>query len=296
MDVCLIYKSACVGSELVQMTSYTAYRILDVWVPSFAVGFIFVFLFLFVIFKVVMKLRRRKQKLVNRWFFEILRLAFRDLKRDKYGRNSIYGHEIGQVSFALVVIISVPVLVGACFITFWNIYMVEEQIGSECNTHYDCFPIENGNRLQENPVNNCSSWPPDTHYRCYRLVYNYVQGVSATGGILFFASVMLKIYTVTLVAPYNLQNVCWKWICYGLVIISGSTITILFILLHMSISHTQDTVFRTATYKIQFVIYSFLLFVVFIFTGPLLIYGIECESLQKIREEDDDENDFANTV
>lgn len=272
------------------MTSFTAYQILDVWVPSFAVGFIFASLFLFVVFKVGMKLRRRKQKLVNRWFFEILRLAFRDLKRDKHGRNSIYGHEIGQVSFALLVIISVPVIVGACFITFWNIYMVEEQIDSECNTHFDCFPIENGHILQKTPVNNCSSWPPDTQYRCYRLVYNYVQGVSATGGILFFASVMLKIYIVTLVAPYNIQNVCCKWICYGIVIISGSTITVLFILLQTSISHTQDTVFRTATYKIQFILYSFLLFVVFILTGPLLIYGVECEPSQRISEEDDMDN------
>ena len=269
---------AVCASEPVEMPSFVAYQILDVWIPSITVGLIFLCLFILVVYKVGMKLRRRKHRLVNRWFFEILRLAFRDLRRDKHGRNSIYDQEIGPVSFAILVVITVPVILSACFITFWNIYMVEEQATSECNTHYDCFPYEHGQALQQSPVHNCSTWPPGTHYKCYRLVYNYVQGVSATGGILFFASVMLKIYTATLLAPHNIRNVCCKWTCYCVVIVGGSIVALLFILIHTSIDHPNSVIFNNATHKIQFVLYAFLLFVVFVFTGPLLIYGIECES------------------
>ena len=261
-----------------KMPSYMSYRLLDVWIPSIAVCLIFLSLFIFVIFKVGLNHCQRKRRLVNRWFFEILRLAFRDLKRENNGRDSIYGQQIGQVSFALLVIIAVPVILSASFITFWNIYMVEEQIGTNCNPNFDCFPIENGEVLRSNPVHNCTGWPEGTDYRCYRLVYSYVQGVSATGGLLFFASVMLKIYTATLLAPHNIHNVCCKWMCYLTVIVGGNTVTALFILLHTTVPHPHDTVFRTATYQIQFCLYSFLLFVVFFVTGPLLIYGIECES------------------
>ena len=253
-------------------------------VPSIGVCLVFFPLFTVAAFKVGWKLYRGKERLVNRLFFEILRLAFRDLKRDKHGRNAIYGMEIGRVSFALLIVMTVPVILSACFITFWNIYLVEEQISTDCNINYDCFPILNGKILQSTPVQNCSHvWPQGiVKYKCYQLVYSYVQGLSATGGLLFFTSVMLKIYTATLLAPHNIQNIRYKWICYFLVLTGGSTVAVLFILLH-TIPHSQSTVLRTATLKIQFVVYTFLLFVVFFVTGPLLIFGIECESQRRGR-------------
>ena len=271
------------------MLSYAAYHALDVWVPSVSISLIFTSLFLFIGFKVGWKLHKRKQRLVNRWFFEILRIAFRDLRRDEEGRNSIYGQEIGRVSFAILVVLTVPAIVSACFITFWNIYMVEEQIGTECNPHYDCFRIEDGEVVDTQPVANCSRWPQDTEFKCFHLLYSYVRGVSATGGVMFFASVMFKMYIVTLLAPRRMKRVCCKWICYLIVLAGGITIALLFVVLHATIPHPQSTVFYNDTYKIQFFIYSLLLFVVFFVTGPLLIYGIECESsFSSLENEDGD--------
>ena len=270
-----------------EMPSIAIYRALDVWVPSLAISFIFLSLLTSIGCKVGWKLHRRKRRLVNRWCFEILRLAFRDLRRDQHGRNTIYDEEIGPVSFAVLVVLTVPVIISTCFITFWNIYMVEEHVGKECNSHYDCFPIQNGDISQTEPVQNCTSWPVGTEYKCYRLVYNYVQGVSATGGIMFFASAMLKMYIATLLAPRKLRSVFWKWTCYSAVIAGGASIVILFVLLHSAIPHPQNTVFKNDTYKIQFFLYSFLLFVVFFVTGPLLIYGIECEPTRTFKDEED---------
>lgn len=269
------------------MLSYTVYRTLDVWVPSVSIVVIFLSLLVLIGVKVGWKLYRHKQRLVNRWFFEILRIPFRDLKRDEKGRNSIYGHEIGRVSFALLVMLTVPVIISACFLTFWNIYMVEEQVEGDCNLHYDCFPTRDGEVLDKNPVKNCSSWPPDVKFKCYRLVYSYVRGVSSAGGLMFFASVMFKIYIVTLLAPRRLQSIWCKWICYLTVLAGGVGILFLFILVHSAIPHTQSTVFQNDTYKIQFFLYSFLLFVVFFITGPLLIYGIECEPSKSYLEDED---------
>ena len=268
------------------MPSFTTYQLLGVWVPSICVSLIFLSMFILVALKVGLKVRRRKTKLVNRWLFEILRLAFRNLKRDKMGRNILYGQQIGQVSFALLIVIAVPVIISACFITFWNVYLVEEQIGNSCNSNYDCFPISGGQVLQENPVNNCTSWPEDTRYKCYRLVYNYERGISATGGLVFFASLLLKIYTATLLAPYNMHNVCYKWTCYFLTLIGGTVIVVVFIVIHTALPHSHDIVFLNETNKIQFFFYCFLLFVIFVITGPLLLYGIECESPLRCSEED----------
>ena len=267
------------------MPTIKQYQILDVWVPSIGVSLVFFSLFIFLVAKVVWKLSQRKQKLVNRCFFEILRLAFRDFKRDRHERNSIYGHEIGRISFAVLVAITVPVILSVCFITFWNIYMVEEQVGTKCDPNFDCFPIWNGTVQQNTPVLNCSIWPPDTEYQCYRLVFSYVSGIGATGGILFFANVMLKLFTVTLLAPHNIQNLFCKWMCYSLVIMGGAAVTTLFVLFHTTIPDTQDTVFQNATSQIQFVFYTILLIVVFFITGPLLIYGTECEAPYKSRVE-----------
>ena len=260
-----------------EMTSLKVYQILDVWAPSIGVGFLFTSVFSLMVFKIGWKLHRRKQRLVNRWFFEVLRLVLRDLQRDTQGTTTIYGREIGRVSFALLAILTVPAILSVSFITFWNTYAVEEQIGTNCDSNYDCFPTQNGEVVQNTPVHNCSHWPRGTEYKCYQLVFNYVRGVSATGGILFFTSVILKIYTVTLLAPKHIQNTFCKWLCYCSIIIGGSLVTVLFILLHTTITHPKDAVFQTATYRIQFVVYSFTLFVVFSISGPLLIYGIEYE-------------------
>ena len=261
------------------------------WVPSLAISLIFISLLASIGCRVGLKLRRRKRRLVNRWCFEILRLAFRDLRRDVHGQYSIYDEDIGPLSFAVLVVLTVPVIISALFITFWNIYMVEEQIGKDCSPHYDCFPTDDDNNiLQNHPVSNCSSWPPDTHYQCYRLVYDYVRGVSATGGLMFFASVILKMYIATLLAPRKMTRVCLKWTWYCTVIAVGACSALLFVLLHATIQHPQSTVFKNDTYKIQFFLYCFLLFVVFFVTGPLLIYGIECEPSRRSRGEDEDEN------
>ena len=267
------------------MPTIEQYRMLDVWLPSIGVSLVFFSIFIFLVVKVVWKLSRQKQRLVNRCFFEILRLAFRDFKRDRYGRDTIYGHEIGRISFAVLVAITVPVILSACFITFWNIYMVEEQVGTKCNPNFDCFPVWNGTIQQKTPVLNCSIWSPDTEYQCYRLVFNYVSGISATGGILFFANVMIKLFTITLLAPHNIQNLFCKWMCYSVVIMGGAAVTILFVLLHTTIPDTQDTVFQNATSQIQFVLYTIVLIVIFFITGPLLIYGTECEAPYKSQVE-----------
>ena len=264
------------------MTSFIVYQILDVWVPSICVSLIFFSVFAIVLLKIGWKLHQGKKNLVPRWFFEMLRLAFRDLKRESDGRITIFDKEIGRLSFALLVAITVPIILSACFITFWNIYMVDELIGDQCHPSYDCFPVRGDKLLETTPVQNCSqSWDPDIKFRCYQLVYSYAQGVSATGGILFFASVMFKIFTVTLLVPHNIENVYCKWACYTAVISVGISVPIVFILLHTTIRLFHDTVFRTVTFQIQFALYSFLFFVVFVISGPLLIFGIECEAVRR---------------
>lgn len=190
------------------------------------------------------------------------------------------------MSFAMLIIIAVPVILSACFITFWNFYMAEEQVGRECNLNFDCFPTERGVLLQDSPVSNCTNMAENTQYKCYRLVYSYVKGISATGGLVFFASLLLKLYITTLLTPHNIQNVCHKWLCYFLVLVGGAVVVAVFIVIHTAIPHSHDIVFLNATNKIQFFLYSFLLVVTFVITGPLLLYGIECESPHRSGEED----------
>lgn len=260
------------------MTSYKVYQILDFWLPSIGVGLIFTSIFSLTVCKIGWKFYHGKTKLVPRWFFEVLRLAFRDLRRNEKDQNIIYNLLIGRVSFAVTTIITVPVVFSTCFITFWNMYMVEEQIGEGCDPNYDCFPVLNKKLLQTTPVTNCTQdWPPDTVFQCYQLLYNYARGVSAAGGIIFFASIIFKLFTATLLAPHNIENVCLKWFFYALGMMGGVMVVLIFIILHTAFSF-REVVFRTVTYQIQFALYSMTLIVVFMVVGPLLVFGIEYEA------------------
>ena len=282
--VCLSEQQGVIHCQY-SMPPLVVYQILDLWVPAIGVGMIFFSLFIGMAVKVGIKLYRGKTKLIPRWFFEMLRLALPDLKREN-NKNTIYSQEIGPMSFALLATITVPVILSACFITFWNVYMVEELIGDSCNPNYDCFPIINGTHSQAEPVDNCTLhiWPPDTEFECFQLVYRYAQGISATGGILFCAAIMFRIYIVSLLAPHNIQNVYCKYTCYGLVMTVGILGAVLFVLLHTSVPHFRLTVFRTVTFQIQFAVYSFTFLVVFLISGPLLIIGIEYEAPRKAKQ------------
>ena len=267
------------------MTSLIVYKILDVYVPSVGVSVLFFSLFIGMACKVGLKLYRGKRRLIPRWFFEMLRLALPDLKRDAQGTNIIYGEDINQLCFALLAIVTVPAILSACFITFWNVYMVEEQIGMSCNPNYDCFPIIDG-ETHTTSVSNCTEelWPPDTEFQCYLLVYRYAQGISAAGGVLFCAALMFRIFTVTLLAPHNIKNLLCRYSCYGIVMLVGFLALLFFVLVHTTVSDFRATTFRTVTFQIQFAVYAFTFLVVFIITGPLLIVGIEYEAYKQRKE------------
>ena len=267
------------------MTSLILYKILDIYVPSIGVSALFFSLFIGMTCKVGVKLCQGKKRLVPRWFFEMLRLALPDLKRDTQGTNIIYGEEINQICFALLAIVTVPVILSACFITFWNVYMVEEQIGKKCDPNYDCFPIVDGELLTTSVVN-CTEelWPSNTEFQCYLLVYRYAQGISAAGGVLFCASLMFRIFIVSLLAPHNIKNLCCRYSFYGVMMLAGFVTLLFFVLVHTTISHFRVTTFRTVTFQIQFAVYAFTFLVVFVLTGPLLIVGIEYEAYKKKKE------------
>jgi hypothetical protein len=56
------------------------------------------------------------------------------------------------------------------FITFWNVYAVEESGGGACVENFDCFLRMSDEYLQQEPVENCSS-------------LSFMQMMHASGGL-----------------------------------------------------------------------------------------------------------------
>ena len=151
-------------------------------------------------------------------------LAFPDLEKQKKDGYDVFGKGIKSFMFAILTMMIIPVIAATCFITFWNVYAVEEAVGGVCIDNFDCFPRMGGEYLQQEPVKNGSSFiftPPDSQqlqnnmssnatdslpleviitYNCYRLVFRYAEAFGAAGGILAFTALISKIYFSALVS------------------------------------------------------------------------------------------------
>lgn len=260
---------------------------------------IFVATFTLVLFGIVFKRWRLKKsdKPVPLVFVEMVDLAFPDLEKNKENEYDVFGQQIDSYAFSVLTAIIIPIISSTCFITFWNVYAVEEMVGGGCVDNYDCFPRMDSEFLQREPVANCSILPtvnmpeslnnsndssiplePDITYNCYRLVFRYAEGFGAAGGILLITALFSKIYFSILVSIRKVvkdTDDCWcRFLLYSIVWFVCAFIFIAFLAINLGIPEVRATVFLNVTDTIQFVMYVITLALIII-TGVIVAIGIE---------------------
>ena len=242
----------------------------------------------------------------NKWdkpiplvFLEMVDLAFPDLEKDKDSYD-VFDKTIALPAFVILTIIIVPVISSTLFITFWNVYAVEESGGGACVENFDCFPRIGGEYLQQEPVENCSSssflmmplmdslqndssnfstlpLEMDITFDCYRLVFRYAEAFGAAGGILAITALCSKLYFSLLVSISRTfgdsdDKFC-RFFWFTVVWLICVAIFSIFLGVNVGIPEVRAAVFRTVTDTIQFVMYCTTMILIII-TGVIVAFGI----------------------
>ena len=274
------------------------YKVLEVEIPSILMAVIFIGTLIATIVGIMCKCLcvKKPEKPVPLVFMEMVDIGFPDLEKRKDSGYTVFGQEFNSNVFALLTIVIIPFITSTCFITFWNVYAVEEAGGRGCVENFDCFPKINGEYLLQEPVDNCSSFnfvqTDDSNssseaiitYDCYRLVFRYAEGFTAAGGILVVTAIISKMYFSILVSirrvvytkisgDCNKHCVC-RFLLYGLVWSVMACILLLFLVINLGIPIVRRAVFRTVTDVIQFTMYTLNLILLSI-TGIIVAVGIE---------------------
>ena len=287
------------------MVSLDTYEALDLWVPISIALFLMVASFL----AVLAGFLGYDCHYVARFFIDIIQLNFPDLKakRDKsecIGSFSvdIDDSKLGKWAVITLTFLIVPFTVSTTFVTFWNVYLVEEEMGGDCVPNFDCFPMYHGEHCQRMPVDNCSQvfdlsdkmiasvvdlnnvtavsggqmeddGDMEIRYECYRFVFRYAEGIGAAGGVLFFTGAFSKLYFGLLVAISSMKNKSLKIVLSIIVWVCAGILCLLFIVLNASIPVFRKAVFQTNTDIIQFAMYA-ANFILLVVCGLFVSFGI----------------------
>ena len=285
------------------MTSVDAYH---AWNVTFPAVFSFVLWFVTLIAVILGFPLMKKPRI----FVEILQYMMPDLEaKDKeYDEDTeIDGADMKKWTVYILSIVFIPIAVSTIFMSFWNVFLVEQEVRGSCEMNFDCFPMYDGRYIQRTPVDNCSQVfdiddlnnammvdfdnltaiamnetdigdvAQEITYECYRYVFRYAEGIGAAGGVLFFTGAFSKLYFGILVALIvaDTSN-CYNYLRLILLIgvwIIAAVLWILFIVINTAVPLIREAVFQTDTDTIQFVMYV-LNFLAVVVSGYIISAGV----------------------
>ena len=277
------------------MTSIDTYQALDTWVP----GIFALLLWLLSVTLVVVGTLWCDY--VPTFFIEVMQLFFPDLGAKKTNNVTIDDTKLKFWAVFFLALIVVPLTFTTIFLTFWSVYLVEEEVRGDCVPNFDCFPMYRGNHLQSTPVDNCSQLfdLSDTNitsmgnftdtvnetdigdgavkirYECYRFVFRYIEGFSAAGGVLLFTAVISKLYFGILVAIYNMDaDDKWKVLLTIVTWVVAGVLCLVFIVINVAEPRIREAVFQTTSDIILFLMYS-VNFVAIVVCGIVVRCGLD---------------------
>ena len=216
---------------------------------------------------------------VPHMFKKVIHLYFPETTLDAEDKEvEVLGEHLDNRWLAALAVILIPTVVGTTFITFWNVFLVEESVKGDCEANFDCFPKVGNGPVQQDPVN-CSAIEVsgDVTYKCYRFVLRYAEGLGAAGGIHVFIALWSKPYFTLLVNIYHTNPTSTKsisrYIQYGLVWAFASLVFIFYVTISVGVTLFRETILKTVTNQIQFATYTLLLFVI-IASGVVIALGL----------------------
>ena len=283
------------------MTSIDVYIALDTWVPAV------ISVVLMVGIAIAVFVGDIRKKHVPRFFIEMLQLNFPDIEPSdvKTNKVSVEGKVLNPTAVIILSFCVLPLTLGSMFVTFWNVFLVEEEVRGDCVPNFDCYPLYDGRLIQRTPVVNCtqrfimsksvlfnqSSFPidfnntialgdgnnvglEDVRYECYRFVFLYAEGISAAGGVLLFTAIFSKVYFSILIAVTGIKRRRqFQRVMIGLVWVVTGVLCVLFVVVNTAVPRVRRDMFQTITSITQFLMYTLNLFIIVI-SGVVVTFGV----------------------
>lgn len=138
------------------MANYETYRNYGVIMPCA----IFCFLFIALTILVLAVLCWKKKPV--RIFVEMLQLSLPDIDENE-DVIGIYEIDITK-GFYILAPIAIPAIVATIIFSFWNVWLIEQEMNDVCLPHFDCFPVkggavfQGGKLMQQTPIENCAEF------------------------------------------------------------------------------------------------------------------------------------------
>ena len=254
------------------MVSEGTYNTWNVVVPAVLSCLLWGFLLVLIILVLLL------YKKLPLFFVSMLQLSLSDITEDDdCSCIKVDKRKIKKTAVNGLAVLVVPLTIVTIFFSFWNVWLVEEEASGACLPNFDCFPVLDGEILQDTPVESCSQSfntsklanataaitetaevaAEDVSYKCYRFVFRYAQGFGAAGGVLFFTAVFSKVYFCLLIALIKSKHCeCLSLVVLNFVWISAIVLLILFVVVNAAIPIVREAVFSTHTDTIQFTLYA----------------------------------------
>ena len=277
------------------MASLDTYQSLSVTFPA-----VFSFLLGVVIFFVIAVVFWMMDS--PRIFIEILQLNLSDLDISGKGKVKLDGTDLKIKTVYILALLIIPISTSTVSMSFWNVFLVEEELMGECVPNFDCFPMHHGNYLQRTPVDKCLNidncnesglmdfggnnsaivmnetnmcdMAKDITYECYRFVFRYAEGLGAAGGIFLLTIISSKVYFGILVAIITTEG--YDYIRTALLIfvwVFAAVLWLLFLIVNTAIPVFREAVFQTNADVIQFAMYV-LNFLMIVVSGYIISFGL----------------------
>ena len=151
----------CIQKSYTAMPTLHMYQLLDKELPAILMAVLMTLTFLVVLAVIFLKRCSSddKGRMAPLVFIETIELYFPEINKE-ISKNEeeieVYGKRMSHQCFGIMPVFLIPIIVGTIFITFWNVYLVEESVGGNCEANFDCFPKNGDDYLQQEPVSSCS--------------------------------------------------------------------------------------------------------------------------------------------
>ena len=223
------------------MPSLHTYEVVDKVLPA-----VFMVALVVVAFIVILAATIVNKGKVPHMFKKVIHLYFPETTLNGEEEEvEVLGEHLDNRWLSALAVILIPTIVGTTFITFWNVFLVEESVKGDCEANFDCFPKVGNGPVQQDPVN-CSAIEVSGNvtYECYRFVFRYAEGLGAAGGIHIFTALWSKPYFALLVNIYHKKSTSTqstsRYIQYGLVWAGASTVLILYVTISAGVTVSGD--------------------------------------------------------
>ena len=256
-------------------SSYNVYRNWEL-IPMIAVsGGISLLSFVFAAIVGVYAIRNPDEPMIGKEFIiGFIKIFLKIKKKDETTEATLYKRKVSTNATLLFFMAAVFVMLCS-FLAFWEIFLIENSF--TCTPGLDCFAFDSHRPISKSSISrNCSSFESLDNITiiCYKFVYRYSEGLGTAGGLIVYASFMLKAYAAAYFWFLDLDCSegickCFRSWCKAVLICFLSILpTIIWAALlgvSFRVPSFYEMIIRTNSGAVQFIAFMFTLFYIITF-------------------------------